>query len=69
MKKIDEIDQQPFNYDRLKDYCCQDKQVNGTSNELVFELTRDMADPTKDFSRSFYIIKMINKNLKFIFAS
>ena len=49
MKKIDEIDQQPFNYDRLKDYCSQDKQVNGTSNELVFELTRDMADPTKDF--------------------
>jgi hypothetical protein len=49
MKKIDEIDQVPFNYDRLKDYCCQDKQVNGTSNELVFELTRDMADPTKDF--------------------
>jgi hypothetical protein len=49
MKKIDEIDQVPFNYDRLKDYCSQDKQVNGTSNELVFELTRDMADPTKDF--------------------
>jgi len=30
-------------------YSENNKVINGSSNELVFEMTRDFSDPTKDF--------------------
>ena len=49
MQAIDQIQSIPFNHDNIDEYCNFDKEFNRSSNELVFELTRDMADPTKDY--------------------
>jgi len=49
MQAIDQIQSIQFNHDNIQKYCDNDKLVNRSSNELVFELTRDMADPTKDY--------------------
>ena len=49
MQAIDSIQSIPFNHDNIQKYCDYDKRINRSSNELVFELTRDMADPTKDY--------------------
>ena len=49
MQAIDQIQSIPFNHDYIQKYCTYDKYINHSSNELVFELTRDMADPTKDY--------------------
>ena len=49
MQAIDSIQSIPFNHDNIQKYCGCDKRINFSSNELVFELTRDMADPTKDY--------------------
>ena len=49
MQAIDSIQSIPFNHDNIQKYCGWDKWINCSSNELVFELTRDMADPTKDY--------------------
>ena len=49
MKTIDIIEPIPLNHDKINEYCNLDKYINGSSNELVFELTRDLADPTKDY--------------------
>lgn len=32
----------------MKEHCFRNKFYNGTSNEFVFELTRDLNDPIKD---------------------
>ena len=37
-----------FNIDKMKEHCSRNKFYNGTSNEFVFELTRDLNDPIKD---------------------
>ncbi len=49
MKTIHLIEQIQFNHEKIKEYQGNDKQNNGSSNELVFELTRDLADPAKDY--------------------
>ena len=49
MQTVDSIQSVPFNHDKIKEYCTWDKSINCSSNELVFELTRDIADPTNDF--------------------
>ena len=49
MQAIDKIQSIPFNHVNIKEYFGCDKLINGSRNELVFELTRDMADPTKDY--------------------
>ncbi len=49
MKTIDSIEPLPFNHEKIQKYCGYDKWINGSSNELVFELTRDFADPTIDY--------------------
>ena len=49
MNSIDSIEQLPFNYQKIKQYLGLNKWNNGSNNELVFELTRDLADPTKDY--------------------
>ena len=49
MKTIDTIEVVPFNHDKIQQYCGDDKEINKSSNEFVFELTRDLADPTKDY--------------------
>jgi hypothetical protein len=49
MKNIDSIESIPFNHENIYEYWDDDKEINGSSNELVFELTRDLADPTKDY--------------------
>ncbi len=49
MKSIDSIETLPFNHEKIEQYCGDDKEINLSSNELVFELTRDLADPTKDY--------------------
>ena len=49
MKTIDSIEALPFNHDKIEQYCENDKYNNCSSNEFVFELTRDLADPTKDY--------------------
>ena len=49
MKTIDSIELVSFNFDNIQKYCSCDKEINISSNELVFELTRDLADPTKDY--------------------
>jgi hypothetical protein len=49
MQTIDSIQSVQFNHDKIKQYCGDDKYFNRSSNELVFELTRDIADPTNGF--------------------
>ena len=49
MQTVDSIQSVPFNHDKIKEYCGDDKNINCSSNELVFELTRDIADPTNGF--------------------
>jgi hypothetical protein len=49
MNAIDSIEPLPFNHEKIKKYCDHDKNFNNSSNELVFELTRDLADPTKNY--------------------
>ena len=49
MKKLDKIEQIKFNHDNIFKHCDYDKWVTASANEFVFELTRDLADPTKDF--------------------
>ena len=49
MQAIDSIQSIPFNHHNIQKYWGNDKYFNQSSNELVFELTRDMADPTKDY--------------------
>ena len=38
-----------MNNDEIRKHCGDDKLINGVNEELVFELTRDFADPTLDF--------------------
>ncbi len=49
MNGIDSIKTVPFNRDEIEQYFGCDKTINGNNNDLVFELTRDLADPTKDY--------------------
>ena len=49
MKTINTIEQIQFNNEKIKQYCSCDKFNNQSRYELVFELTRDFADPTKDY--------------------
>ena len=42
----------------MRQYCDYDKFNNGSSNEFVFELTRDLADPTKDYFPFLYYQKI-----------
>ncbi len=45
MKKIDLIETIPFDHEVIKQHIDNFKWNNALSNELVFELTRDFADP------------------------
>ena len=47
MKKIHSIESISFH--QINSHRGNDKYINGLSNELVFELTRDIADPTLDY--------------------
>jgi len=47
MKTIDSIESISFH--QIDSHITYDKVVNKLSNELVFELTRDIADPTLDY--------------------
>ena len=49
------------NRDILQDECSNDKFNNGTSNEYVFEMIRDFADPTKNYF-PFLFYELIDKN-------
>ena len=50
MKTVASIEAVSFNHDKLKPYCNLKKSVNSLNGiELVFEITRDLADPTKDY--------------------
>ncbi len=50
MKTVDSIEAVSFNHDNLKPFCNNNKCVRSLNGiELVFELTRDLADPTKDY--------------------
>jgi hypothetical protein len=49
MKNIESVETESFNHDKIEKYCTSDKYFNKSSNEYVFELTRDLADPTKDY--------------------
>ena len=50
MKTIDSIEPLSFNHDQIKKYCIEDKKhYFRLRNKLVFELTRDFADPTLDY--------------------
>jgi hypothetical protein len=49
MKTIDSIESLSFNHDQIEEHCTDDKYINELSNELVFELTGDFADPTLDY--------------------
>jgi len=42
-------------------YCGGEKQINGCRNEFIFELTRDFADPTKDYF-PFLFCKKVDTN-------
>ena len=44
-----ELNKDKIDTEKIKEYCTWDKFLNCSSNELVFELTRDIADPTNDF--------------------
>ncbi len=48
-KSIEKIDAVSFDNEILKEYCKNDKVMNGNSNELVFESIRDLQDPTKEY--------------------
>ena len=48
-KSIEQIDTVSFDREILKEYCKNDKEMNGKSNELVFESIRDLEDPTKEY--------------------
>ena len=45
MKTIDSIEMIPFDHEEIKKHCDLKKFINNLSNELVFELSRDFADP------------------------
>jgi hypothetical protein len=45
MKKIDLIETITFDIETIKQHLGNFKWNNGLSNELVFELSRDFADP------------------------
>ena len=47
MKTIDSIES--ISYQQIYSHSGYDKNMNCLSNELVFELTRDIADPTLDY--------------------
>jgi hypothetical protein len=49
MNSIDSIEQIKFNLTEIKKLGEYDKYVTASRNEFVFELSRDLADPTKDF--------------------
>ncbi len=49
MKTIDSIESLSFNHDQIDKHCTDDKYINELSNELVFELIGDFADPTLDY--------------------
>ena len=50
MKTVDSIEAVSFNHDKLKPYSNFKKSVNSLNGiELVFEITRDLADPTNDY--------------------
>ena len=62
MKNKDIIEPIPFNYDneKFKDYLWHgyEKWINSSYYELVFELTRDLADPTFDYFPFLYFEKV-----------
>ena len=45
MKSHKEIEQTKFDEELLKSKCSNDKYTNGSYNELIFEVTRDLSDP------------------------
>ena len=49
MKTIYSTETIPFNHEIIKNHCGSNKLINRVSNELVFELSRDFADPIKDY--------------------
>jgi hypothetical protein len=49
MKTIESIERVSFIHDQIRKHWGYDKNINRSSNELVSELARDFADPTKDY--------------------
>ena len=49
MKSINSIETIPFDDDEIIKHWGSNKWINSLSNELVFELSRDLADPIKDY--------------------
>ena len=45
MKTIDSIETIPFDHEEIKKHLGENKLINDLSNELVFEISRDFADP------------------------
>ena len=49
IKTIDSTEVLPFDHNTIDYHLGRNKLMNKLSNELVFELSRDFADPTKDY--------------------
>ncbi len=49
MKSHDCIENKTFDEKFLRDQSSNDKFNNGSINEMIFEVTRDFADPTSDW--------------------
>ncbi len=64
MKTIDKIEAVSFNHEKIKQYCDYGKYINSSSNEIVFELTRDLADPTKDYFPFLFYSKVDNEKFE-----
>jgi hypothetical protein len=66
MKKIDSIES--ISYHQINSHCECDKFINGLSNELVFELTRDIADPTLDYLPFIFYQKVDDDKFEIFFC-
>ena len=65
MKTIDSIEIIPFDHEEIKEHCGFNKWINNLSNELVFELSRDFADPIKDYFPFLFHSKIDEDQIKF----
>ena len=66
MKSIDSIES--ISFQQIDEYMSNNKYVNRLSNELVFELTRDIADPTLDFLPFIFYQKEPYKKFEIFFC-
>ena len=66
MKTIDSIES--ISYQQIYSHCEYDKYINGLSNELVFELTRDIADPTLDYLPFIFYQKVGDEKFEIFFC-